>query len=594
MRHSPMTAIETTTTPAGLQSQARVTHRRWIVLALNLVVYGGLAIWLARILSAGGWSLVDAIFFVCFLVAAPWAVLGFVNAALGLWLLRFSRHGLDRAAPFVAAGEVAAPLARNYALIMTIRNEDAARAVGRLIRMEAELSATADTEHFSYHLLSDTSDETIAAAEEREVASWRTARPDAAARVHYRRRIDNAGFKAGNVREFCARCADAYEAMIVLDADSYMRADAVLQLARIAEAYPKIGILQSLVVGAPSRSAFARLFQFGMRAGMRSYTAGAAWWTADCGPFWGHNALVRIRPFLDHCDLPTLRGRPILSHDQLEAALMRAAGHEVRVLPVERGSFEENPPDMVEFSNRDLRWCQGNMQYWRLVGLPGLLPVSRFQLAWAISMFISLPASQIMLLAAAVKPFDGEPLAAFPTASAITFYFVYLAIALAPKLAGYADVLLGRETARYGGAARFSAGVSLELCASYLLSAATAFRTSLFLMGLPFGRDLSWGSQQRDAHELSWSAAAAPFWPGMLFAAALIVMLAAGAPAAIPYALPFVAGMFLAIPFAKFTAAPGLGAAMADAGLCATPEEVSRSLPASGSVRPALPAAASD
>ncbi|MCC2109577.1 MAG: glucans biosynthesis glucosyltransferase MdoH, partial [Hyphomicrobiales bacterium] len=236
-----MTAIETTTTPAGLQTQARVTRRRWIVLALNLAVYGGLAIWLERILSVGGWSFVDVVFFVCFLVAAPWAVLGFVNAALGLWLLRFSRHGLDRAAPFVAAGEVAAPLARNYALIMTIRNEDAARAVGRLIRMEAELSATADTEHFSYHLLSDTSDEAIAAAEEREIANWRAARPDAAARVHYRRRIDNAGFKAGNVREFCARCADAYEAMIVLDADSYMRADAVLQLARIAEAYPKIG-----------------------------------------------------------------------------------------------------------------------------------------------------------------------------------------------------------------------------------------------------------------------------------------------------------------------------------------------------------------
>ncbi|MCC0001944.1 MAG: hypothetical protein H6871_02645 [Methylobacteriaceae bacterium] len=154
-----MTAIETTTTPAGLQTQARVARRRWIVLALNLAVYGGLAIWLERILSVGGWSFVDVVFFVCFLVAAPWAVLGFVNAALGLWLLRFSRHGLDRAAPFVAAGEVAAPLARNYALIMTIRNEDAARAVGRPIRMEAELSATADTEHFSYHLLSDTSDE---------------------------------------------------------------------------------------------------------------------------------------------------------------------------------------------------------------------------------------------------------------------------------------------------------------------------------------------------------------------------------------------------------------------------------------------------
>ena len=583
-------------TPAGLQRSAETTRRRWIALVLNLAVYLGLSLWLAHILAAGGWSLVDIAFLLCFLVAAPWAVLGSVNAILGLWLLRFSRDGLDRAAPFVVAGDAAAPLAGRYALIMTVRNEDPARAVGRFMRMEAELSATAGAARFSYHLLSDTSDDTVAEAEAREIAAWRVARPDAAARVHYRRRTDNAGFKAGNVREFCARCVDDYDAMIVLDADSYMRADAILQLARIAEAYPKIGILQSLVVGAPSRSGFARLFQFGMRAGMRSYTAGASWWTADCGPFWGHNALVRIRPFLEHCDLPTFRGRPILSHDQLEAAMMRAAGYEVRVLPVERGSFEENPPDMVEFSNRDLRWCQGNMQYWRLVGLPDILPVSRFQLGWAISMFIGLPAAQFMLLLAALKPFDGEKASDFPVASAIGFYFVYLAIALAPKLAGYADVLLGRETGRYGGALRFAAGAAAELAASYLLSAATAFRTSLFLIGLPFGRDLSWGSQQRDAHQLSWRAAAAPFWPGTLFGVSLLTMLAFGAPAAVPYALPFVAGLVLAIPFAKFTADPDVGASMVRAGLCATPEEVAQTLapPAERSLNPATPAAASD
>jgi len=447
------------------------------------------------------------------------------------------------------------------------------------MRMEAELSATADAAQFSYHLLSDTSVAAVAAEEERQVALWRAMRPDAAERVHYRRRLDNAGFKAGNVREFCARCVDDYDAMIVLDADSFMRAPAVLQLVRIAEAFPKIGILQSLVVGAPSRSAFARLFQFGMRAGMRSYTMGASWWTADCGPFWGHNALVRIRPFLDHCDLPTLGGRPILSHDQLEAALMRAAGYEVRVLPVESGSFEENPPDLVEFSNRDLRWCQGNMQYWRLVGLPGILPASRFQVGWAISMFVGLPASQIMLLLAALKPFDGEPAASFPVASAIAFYLVYLAIGLSPKLAGYADVLLGRETARYGGGVAFLAGASAEIAASYLLSAATAFRTSLFLIGLPFGHDLSWGSQQRDAHELSWTAAAAPFWAGTLFGLMLLAALALGAPGAIPYFLPFALGLVLAIPFARFTAAPDLGAAMVRARLCATPDEIAGAWP---------------
>lgn len=574
-----MTATETTMTPAGLQRLAQVARRRWLVFALNLAVYAGLNAWLAHILSVGGWNALDIAFFACFLVASPWAVLGFVNALLGLWLLRFSRDGLAAAAPFAIARENRAALAGRYALVMTVRNEDAARAVGRFMRMEAELSATPQAAGFAYHLLSDTSQELVAAEEAHEIGKWRAARPDAASRIHYRRRADNAGFKAGNLREFCARCADDYDAMIVLDADSFMRADAILHLARIAEAHPKIGVVQSLVVGAPSQSAFARLFQFGMRAGMRSYTMGASWWTADCGPFWGHNALVRIKPFLDHCDLPTISGRPILSHDQLEAALMRAADYEVRVLPVENGSFEENPPDMTEFSNRDLRWCQGNMQYWRLVGLPGILPVSRFQLLWAISMFIGLPASQLLLLLAALKPFDGEPPVAFPVCSALAFYFSYLAIGVAPKLAGYADVLLARETARYGGMARFAAGAAMELAASYLLSAATAFRTSLFLVGLPFGRDLAWGGQKRDADGLSWRAAAAPFWPGTLFGLALVAALALGAPAALPYALPFVAGLIVAIPCAKVTAAPAAGEAMARASLCATPEEIAGDWP---------------
>lgn len=574
-----MTAAETTMTPAGLQRSVVTARRRWIALVLNLAVYVGLGAWLASILSAGGWSAVDVGIFVCFLIASPWAVLGLVNALLGLWLMRFARDGVDSAAPFVPAGDVPAALQGRYALIMTVRNEDAARAVDRFMRMERELSATPDGGRFSYHLLSDTSIDAIADEESHQIEMWRAARPGAAARIHWRRRTDNAGFKAGNVREFCTRCVDDYDAMIVLDADSFMRAGAVLQLPRMAEAFPKIGILQSLVVGAPSRSVFARLFQFGMRAGMRSYTMGASWWTADCGPFWGHNALVRIRPFIEHCDLPSIGGRPILSHDQLEAALMRAAGYEVRVLPVEAGSYEENPTEMVEFSNRDLRWCQGNMQYWRLVGLPGLLPVSRFQLAWAISMFVGLPASQLLLLFAALKPFDGEPVAAFPVQSAIAFYFAYLAIGLAPKLAGYADVLFGREAARYGGAGRFLVGAFCEIVASWLLSAATGFRTSLFLIGLPFGRDLSWGAQHRDAHEVSWRAAAMAFWPGALFGLLLVALLVIGAPAAVPYLLPFVAGLIVAIPFAKFTASVDLGAGMTAAGLCATPEEVAGDWP---------------
>ena len=99
---------------------------------------------------------------------------------------------------------------------------------------------------------------------------------------------------------------------------------------------------------------------------------GQAWWVGDCGPYWGHNALVRIAPFVAHCELPVLAGKPplggrILSHDQVEAALMRRGGFEVRVLPVEIGSFEDNPPNAVAFVERDTRWCQGK---WRRSGSP--------------------------------------------------------------------------------------------------------------------------------------------------------------------------------------------------------------------------------
>ena len=101
----------------------------------------------------------------------------------------------------------------------------------------------------------------------------------------------------------------------------------------------------------------------------------------------------------------------MLSHDQIEAVLMRRAGYEVRVLPEEGSSWEENPPTLIEFIRRDLRWCQGNMQYWHFLRLPGLKPVSRYQLAFAILMFLGSPAWIGMLvlgtLAVALAPTAG-------------------------------------------------------------------------------------------------------------------------------------------------------------------------------------------
>jgi membrane glycosyltransferase len=345
-------------------------------------------------------------------------VLGFWNALIGLWLLHLHRDGLQAVAPFLRDIDADAPIQIKTAVLMTLRNEDPARAFARLKITKDSIEATGQGEQFSYFVLSDTTDAAVAAQEEGAFSAWR-ATTHGAERLHYRRREQNTGFKAGNLRDFCERWGRDYELMLPLDADSLMAGQTVVWMARIMQSHPKLGILQSLVVGMPSTSAFARIFQFGMRQGMRPYTMGSAWWTADCGPFWGHNGLVRIAPFMHECQLPILPGKPplgghVLSHDQVEAALMRRAGYEARVLPIECGSWEENPPTALEFVRRDVRWCQGNMQYWRLLDLPGLLFMSRFQLAWAILMFLGVPAWTILIGAAALKPLESADVAQFP------------------------------------------------------------------------------------------------------------------------------------------------------------------------------------
>jgi membrane glycosyltransferase len=567
-------------TPAGMQSRAVLFRRRLIVTALNGFTYLALLYWLASILSVSGWSVIDLVIFACFAIAAPWSVLGVWNALIGVWLLHGGANAREAVAPFAAAGDSSTPVTARTAVLMTIRNEDPARAFARIATVKAFVDATGQGDAFGWFVLSDTNDDAVAQAEEQAFAAWQARSGASADRLFYRRRTTNEGYKAGNVRDFCDRWGADYDFMLPLDADSLMDGATILRLVRIGQAYPKLGILQSLVVGAPSQSAFARIFQFGMRHGMRPYTMGSAWWVGDCGPFWGHNALVRIAPFVEHCHLPVLPGGPplggqIMSHDQVEAVLMRRAGFEVRVLAEEVGSWEENPPTLLEFTRRDLRWCQGNMQYFRLLGMRGLLPMSRFQLVWAISMFIGIPAWTAIIALSAIKPLDGEPTALFPAASALGLYGVFMFMYLAPKLAGFFDIALTKGgLARYGGGLRFAVGATTELLFSFLISAAVTVRTSLFMIGLLFGRAVVWNGQARDAHALSWATAARGLWPQTVFGFVLLAFALSLAPGLILWSLPLTAGYFLAIPFAVATADPRLGAAMARMGLCAIPEEI--------------------
>ncbi|MDR6952561.1 membrane glycosyltransferase [Ancylobacter sp. 3268] len=566
-------------TPTGTQSARRLFQRRAFMATLNVVTFAGLVLAFSHVLAAGGWTLLDTLLLAAFCISTPWTILGFWNALIGLWLL----HGpVDpRKAVFPYAGRAAedAPITARVAVLMTVRNEDAARAIGRFRLMQDDLERSGAGAHFTYFVLSDTTRPDIAAAEEALFDAWRS-QADGSVRLHYRRRTEATGYKAGNVRDFLDRWGDDYDLMVGLDADSFVGASSLLRMVRIVQANPMLGILQSLVVGMPSRSAFARIFQFGMRHGMRSYTMGAAWWAGDCGPYWGHNAVIRVAPFKAHCRLPVLAGDGalsghILSHDQIEAVLMRRGGYEVRVLPEESESFEENPPHLTEFTRRDLRWCQGNMQYWRLFAMPGLKPMSRFQIAWAILMYLGAFAWVAFMLLAALKMFDTESFdQPFPAALGLGLFLTTFTMSLTPKLAGLLDVLLRRdERRRYGGGGKLLCGALLEFLFGVLLGPVVAFRVAIFMVGLTCGKTVTWEAQARDAERLSWRTAIAGLWPQFLFGLLLAATLWAFAPGALIWAAPVLIGLLSAVPFAVLTAEPAAGRWLARNGLCAIPEE---------------------
>jgi membrane glycosyltransferase len=563
-------ACDTTASPS-------LTARRALFAALVSVTIVGLLALMAHALSAGGFGLLDALILFCFAVTLPWTVIGFWNAVIGFLILRFSRNPAEAVTPVAARIRGDEPITAATAILMCIRNEPPGRVIRNIEPMMADLVAAGVADRFHVYVLSDTGDRDLAALEAAQFGAlaerWR-----GRIRVTYRRRETNTGFKAGNIRDFCERWGDQHELAVVLDTDSLMPAAGILRLVRIMQAEPRLGILQSLVIGLPSTSAFARLFQFGMRLSMRSYTIGSAWWQGDCGPYWGHNAVIRLPPFIAHCRLPKLSGRfggHVLSHDQIEATLMRRAGYEVRVLAEEDLGWEENPPTLVEFIRRDLRWCQGNMQYWSFLTLPGLKPVSRYQLAFAILMFLGSPAWIGLLVFGTL----GTALSSTPadvihmSAGLWMLVLVYL-MWFAPVFATALDVLLRPDERRaFGGAALFLANIAIATLFNLLLVPIMWFGHTMFLIGLLFGQRIGWIGQVRDDHRVPWALAAKNFWPHTLLGWAAILALAATHPLAIPVALLVAGGLALSIPLAVFTALPAVGNLFARIGIGRLPEE---------------------
>ena len=573
--------------PTGTQTAWSLKTRRIIFATLVLATIVGLGAAFWTVLAVDGWTIPEFVMLFCFLVSAPWIVIGFWNALIGFSILRFSDDPMRVVAPCIADTGAHDPIEARVAVVMCVRHEDPARVVRRLDAVARSLDATGWGDRFDVFVLSDSQKPDAVAEEEATFSQWRAslARPE---RVTYRRRTSNEGFKAGNVRDFVMKQGAGYDVMITLDADSVMSGEAILRLVRVMQANPKLGILQSLVVGLPARTVFARAFQFGMRASMRSYSMGAAWWAGDNGPYWGHNAAIRIPAFRDHCKLPTVPGGAplggaVLSHDLYEAVLMRKGGYEVRVLPEEGGSWEDNPASLPEFLRRNLRWCQGNMQYLRLIGSPGLPFLGRVNLLIAILMYAGAPAWILFMAAGAAQAWDppvvfgaggDDP---FPWTLSTVLLVVMMLVLFAPKIMGYLDVLLQpAESRRYGGTGVFAAGVGAEITFGMLFApivsfSVTAFLFRLFVLRKPLG---GWEAQERDGRRVRWSEAVRLLWPATLFGSVLAVSLWLTAPDVLPWAAPVLIAYIFAAPFTVLTSVDAPDADAPRLRLVAIPEEM--------------------
>ena len=458
------------------------------------------------------------------------------------------------------------PITTRTAVLVPVYNEDPVATFARIAAMEASLQATGFGALFHFAILSDTRDDRIA-AKERHWFLRLLAETGAEGRIFYRRRQNNKGRKAGNIEDFIKTSGAAYPFAIILDADSLMEGETMVEMVRRMEAAPDLGLLQTLPVIIHAKSRFGRVMQFAGAFYSPIFARGLAMMQGKTGPFWGHNAIVRVRAFAQSCGMPELSGKPpfgghILSHDYVEAALLARAGWTVRVDDDIRGSYEEGPENIVDHAKRDRRWCQGNLQHSRLLMAPGLKMWSRFVFLQGILAYIA-PVFWLAFLGASIlAPLFAPPINYFPVED---WPFPVLPVSQASKALGLAIGVVGllflpkilivieadlRGRAKaFGGGARALWSTLTELLFSSITAPIFLMYQTRSVLQVLRGADGGWPAQVRGDGSLTiaqaWSASHWMVTNGIIglglanwFAPALVPWL-------LPVALPMVLAPFI-------------------------------------------------
>ncbi|MCP5542645.1 MAG: glucans biosynthesis glucosyltransferase MdoH [Akkermansiaceae bacterium] len=589
---------------APFYGRRKTTFRRFVFFSSVFVTNLACCAWLADLFWRMGFQKAHYPVMAVFIVLNGLLTLGSFHALFGFFAGWTGRKGKAARIMSLADG-VEGPLKKRHAVVMPVYNEDSVKTCARIEAIHRSIAATGHLDSFDFFILSDTRDLDLWVLEE---TSWANLcrKLGGFGRIYYRRRRTNENRKAGNIGDFVRKWGGNYEAMLVLDADSLMDGNDILRMARVMEAHPKLGILQTppkLIRGA---SVFTRLQQFAMRLYGPLFVRGLNFWQLGGGSYWGHNAFIRIQPFSEYCELPALPGREpfggrILSHDFVEAALMVARGWEVWLAWDVEGTYEEAPPTLMDHLVRDRRWCQGNLQHLWLI-FARKLPFSvRMHLFMGIMAYLGSPLWFLFLLLGTWVAWDRmeSGLSQLPFESLVDRWFgidgvqqsliltaVIFTLLFLPKILAVLRALLVPHIRRgFGGMLPIVSGAMIETVVSVLLAPSVMVAHTMMVLSILSGRAVGWGNQNRETDGTAWFDAFRIHAPQLLLgliwtAVAIRIGYSPDEPfrlqnyAFAAWMSPILAGLILSAPVSVWTSRSRYGRALRHRSLLCTPEEL--------------------
>jgi membrane glycosyltransferase len=587
MAHRPFTAYSVS--PAEQRRRTVLALRRtifFILVAVSTFIAGST---FATILSADGLTPLSWIIIGIFIFLFGWISFNFWTVIFGFVV------ALRKTDDELPLSREAQPIAQEtrIALVMPVYNEEMARIYSALRATYDSLKETGQLERFDIYILSDSTQSDFILMEE---TAWSELcrDVDGFGRIFYRRRKLRIHKKSGNVSDFCRRWGSQYKYMVIFDADSLMEGDLLVRMVNVMEARGDIGILQTAPMAVNQISLVSRLQQFASHLYGPLFFAGLRFWQLDESGYWGHNAIVRVAPFMRYCALPHLSGKPpfggeILSHDFVEAALMRRAGWGVWLAYELEGSYEELPPSLFEELERDRRWCQGNIQHLRLMFMKGIS--FGYQLLFLIGnlfYFSSLLLLLLLLLMTvhAIADFFHTVVYFSPERSlfphwplqyrelSIHLLMVTAMFLLVPKILSVLLISLSpHKMARFGGFMRLSTSVVLETIFSMLLAPLRMIFHAWYVVLNLLGPKLVWTPQSRRSRKISFIKAFRAYWPGMLGAFVWSVIAYEVNKTLFWWVSAIVIPLLFAVPISVTFSNPSLGLFFRNHGLFLTPVE---------------------